>query len=214
MTQKRLLVLMGSPRKEGNSSTLALEAVRSAQENGAQVDCFHLHDMNIRPCRACEYCRQAGAPKQCSQDDDMRLLYPRLKAADALLISGPVYWFTIGAQTKLFMDRLYALGREEGYGLRGKRIGIILTYADEDPFRSGAVNALRAFQDSFHYVGAEIVGMVYGSGAKAGEIRSNTDLMAKAVHLGIQLICKQGDARVSPFACSSDGSPMQGMIDN
>jgi multimeric flavodoxin WrbA len=165
-----------------------LEAVRSAREDGANVECYHLHDMDIHPCRACEYCRQEMAPRQCSQADDMLQLYPKLKAADAILISGPVYWFTIGAQTKLFMDRLYALGNEEGYGLRGKRIGIILTYADEDPFRSGAVNALRAFQDSFNYVGAEIIDMVYGAASKAGEVASNAALMSKAAALGKQLV--------------------------
>jgi multimeric flavodoxin WrbA len=187
MDKKTLLVLMGSPRKKGNSSTLALEAVRGAQETGAHVDHYHLDEMHTQPCRACGYCRQEGA-ETCSQADDMQILYPRLKSADAVLISGPVYWFTIGAQTKLFMDRLYALGSMEGYGLRGKRIGIILTYADEDPFKSGAVNALRAFQDSFHYVGAEIVGMVYGAGSKAGEVASNSELMAKAAALGRRLV--------------------------
>ena len=184
---KNLLVLMGSPRKGGNSSTLAMESVRNAREDGAQVECHRLHDMNIRPCRACEECRH-GEAKMCVQDDDMQLLYPKLKDADAILIAGPVYWFTIGAQTKLFMDRLYALGSQKGYGLRGKKIGIILTYADEDPFRSGAVNALRAFQDSFRYVGADIVGMVYGAGSKAGEVRNNTHLMAKAAQLGKRLV--------------------------
>jgi multimeric flavodoxin WrbA len=118
----------------------------------------------------------------------MQILYPKLKAADAILISGPVYWFTIGAQTKLFIDRLYALGKLEGYGLRGKNIGIILTYADEDPFKSGAVNALRAFQDSFDYVGAQIVGMVYGAASKAGEVRHNTGLMSQAASLGKLLV--------------------------
>ena len=187
MEQKNLLVLMGSPRKRGNSSSLAMEAVHGARDEGAHVECHHLHQMNIRPCRACEYCRK-GAARTCSQDDDMQILYPKIKAADALLIAGPVYWFTIGAQTKLFMDRLYALGNEEGYGLLGKKIGIILTYADVDPFRSGAVNALRAFQDSFNYIGAEIVGMVYGAASKAGEIRTNHALMAKALELGKALV--------------------------
>jgi len=184
MAQKNLLVLMGSPRKGGNSSTLAMEAVRSASEEGARVECHHLHEMNIHTCQACEYCRQPGAPRMCSQDDDMLALYPKVMAADALLISGPVYWFTIGAQTKLFMDRLYALGSQEGYGLRGKKIGIILTYADDDPFRSGAVNALRAFQDAFNYVGADIVEMVYGTGSQPGEVGNNSELMAKAAELG------------------------------
>jgi multimeric flavodoxin WrbA len=143
--------------------------------------------MNIRPCQACEYCRQDGV-QTCCQADDMQILYPKLRAADSILIAGPVYWFSIGAQTKLFMDRLYALGSEEGYGLRGKKIGIILTYADADPFRSGAVNALRSFQDSFRYIGAEIVDMVYGAASQAGEIRKNGELMARAVELGRKLI--------------------------
>jgi multimeric flavodoxin WrbA len=187
MAQKNLLVLMGSPRKKGNSSTLAMEAIQGAKAEGARVESHRLHDMNIHPCHACEYCRKEGAKRTCSQADDMQLLYPKLRAADAILISGPVYWFTIGAQTKLFMDRLYALGLEEGYGLRGKKIGIILTYADEDAFKSGAVNALRAFQDAFNYVGAEIVGMVYGSGSMPGEVRGNPRLMTAALNLGKQL---------------------------
>jgi multimeric flavodoxin WrbA len=188
MEQQNLLVLMGSPRRKGNSTTLAMEAVRGAQEEGARVDCHHLHEMDIRPCRACDYCRQEEAPQPCGQADDMQLLYPKVKAADAILIAGPVYWFTMGAQTKLFMDRLYAFGRDEYRALRGKRIGIILTFADQDAFKSGAVNALRAFQDSFNYIGAPIAGMVYGSASEPGEIRNNAPLMAEAAQLGRRLV--------------------------
>ena len=190
MSQKKLLVLLGSPRRNGNSATLAEEAMRGAREGDAIVECHRLHEMNIRPCEACEYCRNKGAGT-CRQDDDMQTLYPGVRAADAILLAGPVYWFSICAQTKLFMDRLYAFGYEEGYRLRGKRIGIILTYADADPFRSGAINALRSFQDSFRYVGAEIVDMVYGSASKAGEIRNNRELMASAVELGKSLVKPQ-----------------------
>lgn len=187
MPQKKLLVLLGSPRRDGNSTTLAREAMRGASEDDASVECHRLNDMKIRPCQACEYCRHDGAGT-CCQDDDMQILYPKLRAADAILIAGPVYWFSICAQTKLFMDRLYAFGNEEGYGLRGKRIGIILTYADADSFTSGAVNALRSFQDAFHYIGAEIVDMIYGTASKAGEIRNNSELMARAAELGKCLI--------------------------
>ena len=71
----------------------------------------------------------------------------------------------------MFMDRWYALeGSQEFAAFAGKRIGIILTYGDPDPFVSGAVNALRTFQDAFNYVGATIVGMIYGSASEAGEI--------------------------------------------
>jgi multimeric flavodoxin WrbA len=186
MSDKKVLVFMGSPRKEGNSNILAGRAAHGAKRAGAQVEIFHLNGMDIRPCQACESCRKKGS-YGCIQDDDMQALYPKLRAADAIILAGPVYWFTIGAQTKLLMDRLYALGGDDGYALAGKRVGIILTYADADPFSSGAVNALRAFQDAFAFVGAQIVGMVYGSAAKVGEIRSNGELMAKAYELGKQL---------------------------
>jgi multimeric flavodoxin WrbA len=104
-----------------------------------------------------------------------------------LVIASPIYWFTMSAQTKLFLDRCYALGGPEGHDLAGKRIGIVLTYADADPFSSGAVNALRAFEDAFGYVGAEIVDMVYGSAWKPGDIRKRKDVMKSAYDLGKQL---------------------------
>jgi hypothetical protein len=66
-------------------------------------------------------------------------------------------------------------------------VGIVLSYGDSDPFNSGAVNAMRTFQDAFGYVGAEIVDMVYGSADAAGEIGANAELMAKAYSLGKQL---------------------------
>ena len=82
----------------------------------------------------------------------MAPLYSKLRQAEAIVIATPVYWFTVSAQTKLFMDRWYAMGGDEGYPFKGKKFGIILTYADEDPFRSGAVNALRTFQDALGFV--------------------------------------------------------------
>jgi multimeric flavodoxin WrbA len=100
------------------------------------------------------------------------------------VIASPVYWFTMSAQTKLFMDRCFALFNTQQEALAGKNIAIAMSYADADPFISGCVNALRTFQDAFAYVGANIVGMVYGSADKPGEIRSNQALMAEAEALG------------------------------
>ena len=94
----------------------------------------------------------------------------------------------MSAQTKLFLDRCYALGGPEGHVLGQKRVGIVFTYGDDNAFNSGAVNALRAFQDSFNYVGAEIVGMVHGSAGEASEVRENADLMDAAYVLGERLV--------------------------
>ncbi len=62
-----------------------------------------------------------------------------------------------------------------------------MSYGDSDPFNSGCVNALRTFQDAFNYVGAKIIGMIYGSAEALGEIKSNTELMARAEKLGKKL---------------------------
>ena len=75
-------------------------------------------------------------------------------------------------------------GGDDGYELAGKKFAIVLAYADADPFTSGAVNALRTFQDAFNFIGAELVGAVYGSAWKAGEIKKNKAVMEAAYELG------------------------------
>ena len=186
MGDKKVLVFLGSPRKKGNSALLAAQVVDGARAAGAKVESFYLHGMNIKACTACGACRSKNQ-KDCILKDDMNPLYSKLRQADAIVMATPVYWFTVSAQTKLFMDRWYAMGGEAGYPFKGKQFGIVLTYGDEDPFSSGAVNALRTFQDALGYVGAEIVGMVYGSASEKGEIKKNKSLLKKAFQLGKDL---------------------------
>jgi multimeric flavodoxin WrbA len=191
MENPTLVILKGSPRESGNSAILAERVAAGASESGASVESFYLHDMEIQPCDACDSC-QGVADLDCIIEDDMQTLYPRLREADAVVYASPVYWFTVSAQMKTFMDRCYGLAGNtaelEEHALAGKRIGIVLTYAGDDPFDSGAVNAIRTFQDMFNYISAEIVGVVYGSAEGAGEIRSNREVMEKAYELGKNLI--------------------------
>jgi multimeric flavodoxin WrbA len=190
MTRKRILIVKGSPRENGNSATLAAQVAAGAESTGAKVESFYLHGMNIQPCDACDFC-QGAADIGCVIEDDMQLLYPKLREADAVVYASPIYWFTVSAQLKMFMDRCYSLGGGSDYvgdhALAGKRIGIVLTYGGDDPFDSGAVNAIRTFQDIFNYIPAEIVGLVYGYGSGAGEIKKNSAVMANAYELGRKL---------------------------
>jgi multimeric flavodoxin WrbA len=125
--------------------------------------------------------------KGCVIKDDMQILYPKLKEADAVVIASPIYWFNISAQTKLFIDRCYAIGVGERNVFPGKGFAFLLSYGDADPFSSGAVNALRSFQDMCSYLGAEVKGMVYGSGDEPGEVEKNRGLMKEAYQLGRRL---------------------------
>ena len=186
---RKILVLFSSPRKKGNSATLANQIIKGAQSAGAKIESIFLHGMQIAPCQACYACQKPDS-KGCAIDDEMQSLYPKLLESDTWVIASPVYWFTMSAQTKLFMDRCFALFTDAKNRFEGKRIAIALSYGDTDPFNSGCVNALRAFQDAFNYVGAEIIGMVYGSAEKAGEIKSNSRLMQRAEELGKKLAGK------------------------
>jgi multimeric flavodoxin WrbA len=185
---KSVLVLLGSPRKKGNSAALARQIKKGAEEAGAEVEVISLNSLSIRPCQGCYHCQKPDGPG-CAVDDDMQALYPKLLAADAWVIASPVYWFTMSAQTKLFMDRcfaLYAEGTKKRFA--EKRIAVAMSYEDADPFKSGCVNALRTFQDAYNYVGAEIVGMVYGRANKPGEIEKNAALLSEAETLGRILV--------------------------
>ena len=184
---KQVLVILGSPRKKGNSSTLAARISRGAKSAGAEVETLFLQDLKISPCRGCNTCQKDDS-KGCAIKDTMQEIYPKLIKADAWVIASPVYWFTMSAQTKIFMDRFYALPAYAKNPFAGKRIAIAMSYGDVDPVKSGCVNALRTFQDAFSYTGSKIVGMVYGSAMEAGEIKSNKTLMREAEELGKLLV--------------------------
>lgn len=184
---KKVLVLLGSPRKKGNSAILAERIAGGAKSVGAKVETLYMHGMKIAPCKACFACQKPKS-KGCSIDDDMQAVFKKLLAADAWVIASPVYWFNVSAQTKLWMDRCFALPAYDKNPFAGKRIAIAMSYGANDPFDSGCVNAFRMFQDAYGYVKAEIVGMVYGSAMDAGDIIRHESLLQEAEELGKQLV--------------------------
>ena len=187
METKKILVLLGSPRKKGNSAALANQIIAGAESAGATTEKIFLHRKSISPCQACYACQRPDS-KGCAIDDEMQPIYGKLIEADGWVIASPVYWFSMSAQTKLFLDRCFALTAYKKDAFYRKRIAVAMSFGDEDAFNSGCVNALRTFQDSARYVGANLVGMVYGSADKAGEITSNAGVMQQAEALGKKLV--------------------------
>jgi len=183
---KKVLVLLGSPRRKGNSAILADQITKGAKAVKVKVETIYLHGKTIASCKACFTCQKRNS-KGCSIKDDMQDIYLKLIEADAWVIASPVYWFNMSAQTKIFMDRCFALPAYQSDPFKGKRIAIAMTYGGEDPFDSGCVNALRTFQDAFRYTESNIVGMVYGSAMEAGQIQSNKKVMKEAFDLGKKL---------------------------
>jgi multimeric flavodoxin WrbA len=186
MKKQKVLIINGSPRKNGNCSILIQSLIEGVSEKGGISETIYLQELKIAPCNACDACRK-NKTKDCIIEDDMAPLYFKVAQADAIVFATPTYWFNISAQTKLFIDRLYAVKNEEVYALTGKKIAIVLTYGDKDIFSSGGVNALRSFEDICTYVNAPLTGIVHASADKAGEIKNSPIKIQEAFELGKKL---------------------------
>ncbi len=182
----KTLVLLGSPRKNGNSSIIASQIAAGAESAGAQVESVFIQGMDIKACQACWSCQKPDS-KGCVIKDDMQKIFPMLIEADSWVIATPVHWFNMSTQTKLWLDRCFALSKY-GDNPFNKKIAVAIAYGDVDPFASGAVNAIRSFQDSFKYVGADMVGVVYGSALEKGDMEKNDAVLSAAKKLGKRLV--------------------------
>ncbi len=120
MSGKKVLILLGSPRKTGNSSVLADSLAKGSEQAGVQVETLFLHDMDINPCTGCDQCQRENATG-CVVADAMQEIYPKLKGADSIVFASPIYWFSVTAQLKMVIDRIYAVGGGDKNILTGKK---------------------------------------------------------------------------------------------
>lgn len=140
--KRKLLAIVGSPRKGGNTDLLVDEAIDAFQVAGGEVEKVQVSELQINPCTGCEACfKNDGLPSLCIQQDDMTELYHSMLSADAMLWATPVYMWSPTAQMKLFLDRLHPFGDYQTTrwqsALKGKAVGLLIVYAEHDPLDSG-----------------------------------------------------------------------------
>lgn len=103
---KKIVVITGSPRQNGNSFAMTRSFIEAAKKKGHEVTRFDAAMKNVGGCHACETCFKTG--KACSFDDDFNTIAPAILAADAIVFTMPVYWYSIPAQIKSVIDKLYS----------------------------------------------------------------------------------------------------------
>ena len=101
----KIVVLLGSPRKKGNSETLAQAVVGPIEQDEGTVEYIRLNDLSLRPCQGCGGCDKTGS---CVIKDDMSDIYSAVDDADRILLVSPVYFYGLSAQCKIFGDRMQA----------------------------------------------------------------------------------------------------------
>ncbi|MFH1090389.1 MAG: flavodoxin family protein, partial [Pseudomonadota bacterium] len=123
----KILGLMCSPRKGGNTEILMNEALEGARSAGAETELIFVADKNIAPCDGCETCHKTG---QCRTKDDMQDIYEKMEAADGIIFGTPVYFTNVSAQAKIIIDRTYAFlvsgklkGKVAGALIAVRRVG-------------------------------------------------------------------------------------------
>jgi multimeric flavodoxin WrbA len=193
MSQSRkLLVLVGSPRRSGNSATLAAAVQKGAESAGTTVTSRFVDDYITSFLRDCRTCRSPNG--ECSIADRFRaLFFEDFLPADGVVICSPVYWYGLSAQVKAFFDRTfcyyaasYPQSAEVISRMSRKRIGLVL--ASEETYPGASLGIIHQIQEYARYTHSEFVGVVRGIGNSRGEVlRDPCEPSAAAEQMGRDL---------------------------
>jgi multimeric flavodoxin WrbA len=102
----QIIAIYGSPRRDGNSAALLKEAVAGARQEGAHVEEVFLRDFKISPCLEIYACIKTG---ECAIRDDFPDILAKLEASSGIMLASPIFFYTVSAHTKIFMDRCQSL---------------------------------------------------------------------------------------------------------
>lgn len=128
---KNILILTGSPRKNGNSSGLAAAFSGAAERCGHKVKTVDTVELGALGCRGCGACYKTGKP--CAFDNPFNDIADDILAADVLVFAMPVYWYTVPSQIKAVIDNLYCLYHGRPEELSGKQCVLLCSAGDDDP---------------------------------------------------------------------------------
>ena len=165
-----ILILSGSPRKNGNTDLLVEAFAKGASEKH-HVEVVSVHDYKVNPCMGCNACFTSEG-NACVQNDDMSVIYSKLSNADMLVIASPVYFYGLSAQLKAIIDRCHNPIRE---AFHIKKAALILVGAASLPELFDSI--LAQYQLCINYFHIEDMGHVLVRGAKEkGGVRDTKSL--------------------------------------
>jgi multimeric flavodoxin WrbA len=173
----KVLGLVGSPRKGGNTDLVMDAILYGAGASRHAVEKIYLYDANLLPCVDCRNCQKGAF--NCIFKDDMQQIYPKLEEADVLVFGTPLYWYAPSAKMKLLMDRLrpYVSSKK----LQGKKAVLVIP-SEEGAKACAAVVSM--FTASFDYLGIDIVGKILPKAYEKAEIKQQPKVLDEAFALG------------------------------
>lgn len=189
----KLICLLGSPRRNGNSATLAEHVVQEARQLGAETELIYLNGLRYQGCQGCYACK--NGLERCVLDDDLAPVLEKVRDADALLLASPVYYGDITAQLKGFIDRTfsylvpdYYANPQPGRLVPGKRFAMVLSQGHPDETRFADV--FPRYDFFFKWYGFVDGKLIRGCGlSERSSVTKRTPLLDQAREMANKLVC-------------------------
>lgn len=184
---KKILILSGSPKKDGNTAALVEWFSEGAKSKGAHVEIVHAASLNYKSlgCNSCRACQKIKT-YTCVVPDDASLVLAKMAVVDVVVMATPLYFFGASAQLKLIFDRMFSLYKWDNAAgtmetpLKGKTL-VVLASAFEDV----GLDALeQPFKLTADYSGMKFKSLLVPNAGVSGELRNNAAIRQKAIALG------------------------------
>lgn len=175
----KVVAIVGSPRKDGNTEILSAHALKAIADEGIDTEVIPLAGKDIKPCNACMACAKA---EQCSIKDDLFPIYEKMKAANGIILASPVYYGSCTALLKALMERTGFISRHSNEAFRGK-VGGPLVVAR----RAGHNFTIAELDFWFHILGMVVPGSTYWNiafGREKGEVSKDEEGMKTVWNFG------------------------------
>lgn len=177
--EKNVLILHGSPRKNGNTALLSEAFERGALEAGHKVRRIFIRSKKIQGCLGCGACQRNGG--NCVQKDDMTEIYKAMLEADVIVFASPVYFYTWTAQMKTVIDRTFAVEQR----LTDKTFYLIgAGAASSEDYMETMKTTFEQYVNCFRAGGNSVGGSVFGLSANQPGDMAGSTAERKAYELG------------------------------
>ena len=173
----KVLGLVGSPRKGGNTDTLVSAILYGAGASNHEVEKIFLYDIDILPCIDCRGCKKGFY--ECVFNDGMKLLYAKIEEAQVIIFGTPLYWYGPTAKMKLMLDRFrpFISSRK----LKGKK-AILAIPSEEGPKACSPLVIM--FECSFNYLGMKLAEKFLLQASEKGDVKKQPRVLDQAFEFG------------------------------
>ncbi|OGN95991.1 MAG: FMN reductase [Chloroflexi bacterium RBG_13_51_36] len=175
----KVIGIVGSPRKNGNTELLTRHTLKAIAEEGLDTELIRLAGLEIKPCTACMACKKQEV---CSIKDDLFPIYLRMKEAEGIILASPVYYGSATSLIKALMERAGYISHWNGEPFQGK-VGGPLVVAR----RSGRTFTFAQLTLWFQILGFFVPGSTYWNvaiGREKGEVKQDEEGLETAWNFG------------------------------